>query len=253
VQIRVLGAYGGSTPDHRQTSFLIDDSVALDAGALTDSLTLVEQARVRAILVTHSHMDHVASLPFLVENVFGRAEGPIEIVAPVEVVNSLQTHLFNNDLWPDFTRIPNHLLPTVSFRVVEVGSPFRVNGLTVTAVPVHHVVPTTGYLVGDAGSTVVFSGDTGPTNGIWEAAHRAANLKAIFVECSFPDSMRKIAEISKHFTPASLVEEMAKFPAEVPVYLYHMKPPTLAALVKEVEALGDPRIRLLADGDTLSF
>lgn len=253
MQIRVLGAFGGSTPRHRQTSFLIDGTVALDAGALTGSLSLEEQARIRAILVTHSHMDHVASLPFLVENVFGRVKGPIEVIAPPGVVLALKAHLFNDALWPDFTRIPNQLLPTVVFREVEEGVPFQIDGLTVVAVPVFHVVPTCGYVISDGRSSVVFSGDTGPTEAIWAEARRSPNLRAIFVECSFPDSMTPIAEISRHFTPASLRREMAKFPPGVPINLYHMKPPTLGELKAEIAALAEPRVALLDDGDELSY
>jgi ribonuclease BN (tRNA processing enzyme) len=253
VRIKVLGAYGGSTPRHRQTSFLINETVALDAGALTESLTLEHQAQIRAIVVTHSHMDHVASLPFLVENVFGRTSLPIEIVAPQEVVNSLQRHLFNNDLWPDFTRIPNHLLPTVIFRPVEPYVPFKVDGLTVTAVPVTHIVPTCGYIVADDDGAVIFSSDTGPTTAIWEAAHKVKNLKAIFVECSFPDELARVAEVSRHLTPASLQREMEKFPPLVPVNIYHMKPPTLSALKSQISELGETRLRILADDDELEY
>ncbi len=247
----MLGAYGGSSPWHRQTSFLLDGTVSLDAGALTQSLTLEEQARVRSIIITHSHLDHVASLPFLVENVFGRAKGAIEIVATREVAGLLQEHLFNDAIWPDFTRIPNHLLPAITFRVIEAGVPFRVDGLMAMAVPVSHVVPTFGYLVWNDGACVVFSSDTGPTEALWAEARRRADLKAIFVECSFPDAIAKIAEVSKHLTPAPLRAEMAKFPPGVPVNLYHMKPPTLPQLRADVAALSDPRVRLLDDGDEL--
>lgn len=253
MRIRVLGAYGGSSPWHRQTSFLLDGTVSLDAGALTQSLTLEEQARVRSIIVTHSHLDHVASLPFLVENVFGRTRGAIEVVATRDVAALLQAHLFNDAIWPDFTRIPTHLLPAVTFRVVEAGVPFRVDGLHALAVPVSHVVPTYGYLVWDEASCVVFSSDTGPTEALWGEARRRSDLKAIFVECSFPDAMSEIAEVSRHLTPRTLREEMRKFPASVPVNLYHMKPPTLPALRADVAALSDPRIRLLDDGDELEF
>lgn len=253
MRIRVLGAYGGSTPWHRQTSFLLDGTVALDAGALTQSLTLEEQSRVRSIVVTHSHLDHIASLPFLVENVFGRRQEAIEVVATQDVAALLQAHLFNDAIWPDFTRIPTHLLPAVTFRVVEPGVPFRVNGLHALAVPVTHVVPTYGYLVWNDDSCVVFSSDTGPTEALWAAARRRADLKAIFVECSFPDAMSEIAEVSKHLTPRTLREEMRKFPASVPVNLYHMKPPTLPALKADVAALADPRIRILDDGDELEL
>jgi len=252
MQIRVLGAFGGSTPGHRQTSFLIDGRVALDAGALTESLSLKAQADVRAVIVTHSHMDHLASLPFFIENVFGRTDGPIEVIAPAEVTRSIKTHLFNNDLWPDFSRIPDNL-PVVRFRVVEAGVPFRVNGLTAVAVPVRHVVPTFGYLISDGAATVLFSGDTGPTEALWQAAHAAPNLKAMFVECSFPDDMKEIAEVSLHLTPATLRGELAKFPRGVPVNLYHMKPPTLARLAEQVAALEEPRLRMLADDDVLAY
>lgn len=247
----MLGAYGGSSPWHRQTSFLLDGTVSLDAGALTQSLTLEEQARVRSIIITHSHLDHVASLPFLVENVFGRTKGAIEVVATKEVAGLLQDHLFNDAIWPDFTRIPNHLLPAITFRVIEAGVPFRVDGLMAMAVPVSHVVPTFGYLVWNDGACVVFSSDTGPTEALWAEARRRADLKAIFVECSFPDAMAEIAEVSKHLTPATLRAEMAKFPPGVPVNLYHMKPPTLPQLRADVAALSDPRVRLLDDGDEL--
>ena len=249
----MLGAYGGSSPWHRQTSFLLDGTVTLDAGALTQSLTLEEQARIRSIIITHSHLDHVAALPFLVENVFSRTNGAIEVVATQEVAALLQDHPFNDAIWPDFTRIPNHLLPAVTFRVIEAGVPFRVDGLTAMAVPVSHVVPTFGYLVWNDDACVVFSSDTGPTEALWAEARRRADLKAIFVECSFPDAMAEIADVSKHLTPATLQAEMRKFPAGVPVNLYHMKPPTLPQLKADVAALSDPRIRLLDDGDELEF
>jgi ribonuclease BN (tRNA processing enzyme) len=253
VRIRVLGAHGGSTPRHRQTSFLVNDALCVDAGAVTDALSLEEQARVRAVLVTHSHMDHVSSLPFLVENVFGRTRGPLEVLAPQDVLGALTTHLFNDALWPDFSQIPGQDGPSVTFRAVPVGVPFSADGLTATAVPVSHVVPTYGYVLADERSAVVFSGDTGPTEEIWAVARRVANLRAIFVECSFPSDLQRIADVSRHLTPKTLCAEMAKFPKDVPVFLYHMKPPALDRLAAEIAALGEPRLRLLADGDDLTF
>lgn len=253
MRIRVLGAHGGSTPSHRQTSFLLNGAVCLDAGAVTEALSLGEQARVRAVLLTHSHLDHVAALPFLVENLFGRTRDPVEVAAPAEVLDSLRRHLFNDDVWPDFSRLPDRHVPTVSFRALAWNRPESVAGLTVTAVPVTHVVPTCGYVVSDGTGTVVFSGDTGPTRAIWEAAHRAPDLRALFVECSFPDGMREIAEISRHLTPATLRLELLKMPPGVPVFLYHMKPPTLESVAAEVAALGEARLRILCDGDQLDL
>lgn len=251
MRIRVLGAHGGSTPRHRQTSFLVNDALCVDAGSVTDALSLEEQERVRAVLVTHSHMDHVASLPFLVENVFGRTRGPLEVLAPEDVLDALRTHLFNDALWPDFSRIPGQDGPSVTFRSVPVGTPFSADGLTATAVKVSHVVPTYGYVLADDRAAVVFSGDTGPTEEIWAAARGTPDLKALFVECSFPSDLQRIADVSFHLTPKTLRTEMAKFPGNVPVYLYHMKPPALERLAAEIAAIGDPRLVVLADGDDL--
>jgi ribonuclease BN (tRNA processing enzyme) len=231
----------------------VNDALCVDAGAVTDALSLEEQERVRAVLVTHSHMDHVASLPFLVENVFGRTHGPLEVLAPEDVLDALRTHLFNDALWPDFSRIEGQDGPSVTFRAVPVGVPFSADGLTATAVKVSHVVPTYGYVLADAHAAVVFSGDTGPTEEIWSVARRVPDLRALFVECSFPNDLQRIADVSFHLTPKTLRAEMAKFPQGVPIYLYHMKPPALSRLAAEIAALGDPRLRILADGDDLVF
>jgi ribonuclease BN (tRNA processing enzyme) len=253
VRVRVLGAHGGSSPSHRQTSFLVNETVCVDAGAVTDALSLDEQALVRAVLVTHAHMDHVASLPFLVENVFGRHASPLEIVAPEEIIAALRKHLFNDALWPDFSRLPNDVMPAVTFRVIPTGVPFEVAGLVATAIPVCHVVPTCGYILEDHGTSVVFSGDTGPTDELWRVARARGDVKGLFVECSFPNDLQQLADVSKHLTPTTLRREMEKLPPRAPVYLYHMKPPTIARLRDDVAALGDARLSLLSDGDVLTF
>jgi ribonuclease BN (tRNA processing enzyme) len=228
----------------------VGDALALDAGALTQALTLDEQGRLSAVLLTHAHLDHTASLPFLVENVFGRATRPVEIAAPADVLVSLKAHLFNDAIWPDFSRLPDHQEPAVTFRRLAPGVPASVDGVTVTPIAVTHIVPASGYLLHDGTTSVVFSGDTGPTEAIWVAAHAARNLRAAFVECSFPDELAAIAEASKHLTPATLRAEVAKLPAGVPVFLYHMKPPTVDSLASQVAAFGDTRIR---DGEELVF
>lgn len=231
----------------------MNDALCVDAGAVTEALSLEAQARVRAVLVTHSHMDHVASLPFLVENLFGRALGPLEVVAPEDVLEALRTHLFNDALWPDFSRIAGENGPSVTFRAVPAGVPFSADGLTATAVRVTHVVPTYGYVLADASGAIVFSGDTGPTEELWRVARATPSLKALFVECSFPSDLQRIADVSCHLTPATLHAEMKKFPPDVPVFLYHMKPPALDRLSAEIAALREPRLRILADGDDLIF
>jgi ribonuclease BN (tRNA processing enzyme) len=248
----VLGPYGGSAPGHRMTTFLLNDVTALDAGAITAVLSLAEQRRIRRVFITHSHLDHVATLPFFVENVFGRPE-PVEIIAPQPVLTSLQRHLFSGDLWPDFSRLPSRREASVRLRPIAEGTTLRVDGLSFTPVRVNHVVPTYGYLVSTPRASILFSGDTAPTENLWKLADRARNLKAIFLEVSFSDELAAVAAASRHLTPALLEPELAKTRQDVPVFLYHMKPPSVSRIEREVRALRNPRLRFLHDDERLAF
>ncbi len=109
---------------------------------------------------------------------------------------------------------------------------------------VDHIVPAYGYLVRKPGRAVLFSGDTRPTERIWQAARRQRDLKAIFLEVSFSDAQAAVARDSCHLTPGLLPAELAKAPPRIPVYLYHMKPPSLSRIRREVRQLAEPRLRL---------
>ncbi len=250
--IRALGPYGGSAPGYRMTTFLIDGETALDAGGLTDALPLAAQRRIRRVVLTHAHLDHVATLPFLIENIYGR-ERPLEIIAPPPVLATLARHVFNDATWPDFTRLPSRAKPTIVYRPAAAGRAIRAGSVRFTPVPVDHVVPAYGYLVSKPGRAVLFSGDTSPTRRLWIEAARAKDLKAIFLEVSFCDAQAAVAEASCHLTPQQLPGELAKAPPRVPVFLYHMKPPSLPRIRREVEALDEPRLRLLESERSFRF
>lgn len=234
------------------TTFLIDGETALDAGALTETLPISVQRRIRRVVLTHSHFDHIASLPFLIENLYGRRR-PLEIMAPAPVLASLRRHVFNDVTWPDFTRLPSRAHPTLRLKPVREGRPFSSGGVTLTPLAVDHIVPAYGYLVTKPGRAVLFSGDTMPTEGIWEHVRRIKDLKAIFLEVSFSDGQAAVARASCHLTPRLVTAELAKAPPRVPVYLYHMKPPSLARIRREVRALGEPRLRLLESERSFRF
>ncbi len=249
-----MGSFGGLSPTCRMTSFLINGELALDAGSITQALDLEAQRRIRRIVLTHSHLDHTASIPFLVENTFGAQRDALEILLTPQVMHTVKIHLFNNDTWPDFTRIPNDLLPALKLTQVEPRTPFGVNGLRLTAVPVRHTVPTHGYLVEDVGSAVLFTSDTGPTQEVWEVANRTPNLRALIVEVSFPSRMQAVADVSLHLTPRTLVGELEKLKRDVPVYLYHLKPAYLDELRAELAATRFPHaVEELRQGDTYKF
>lgn len=251
--IRVLGPYGGSAPGYRLTTFLVDGETAIDAGALTDSLPLAAQRRVRRVVLTHAHFDHVASLPFLTANLYGRTSEPLEVLAPAPVISALRAHVFNETTWPDFTRYPSPARPTVRFRVIAEGRPARAGSVTVTAVAVNHAIASYGYVVAKRGAAVVFSGDTGPTERLWKVARRTPDLRAVFLECSFSDGEKALASESLHLTPRGVREELPKLPPDVPVFLYHLKPFSVSRIRREIAALKEPRLRLLESERSFRF
>jgi ribonuclease BN (tRNA processing enzyme) len=241
MDLRVLGSFGGDSPDCRMTSFLIDGLVAIDAGAITRALTIEEQRAIRHVVITHTHIDHTATLPFLIENIFGANQEAVSIYCTKRVMAAVRRHLFNNDTWPDFSRIPNHLYPTVRFVEIEAEVPFTIRGLPhgdleVTAIPVNHVVPTVGLLLRQGTTSVLFSSDTGPTERIWEVANATEDLAACITECSFPNRLQEVADVSRHLSPQTLAEELTKLERNIRVLIYHFKPPYVEELRDELKA-----------------
>lgn len=254
MRIKVVGCYGGSSPGQGMTSFLIDDTVALDAGWLSFGLPLRQQEKIRDVLISHAHLDHTASLPFLIDNCFSAPGFHLRIHGIEEVIEVLRRHLFNGKTWPDFSTLPSALSPVLRF--VEVpgdGRPFEVGGLTCRAVPVAHPVPTTGFIIEKGRSAIAFSSDTGPTEKFWQAANATRNLKAVITEASFPDEMGDLARLSGHFTPRTLALELDKLERDVPVYIYGRKPRFVKEVTKELRALRNPRLRLLEQGTSYRF
>jgi ribonuclease BN (tRNA processing enzyme) len=259
MELRVLGSFGGDSPDCRMTSFLIDGSLVVDAGAITRALTIPEQRGIRHVLISHTHMDHTATLPFLIENIFGTNPEPVSIYCTSRVLGAVRRHLFNNDTWPDFTRIPDHLEPSVRFQEIVVEEPFVIGGLPsgdmeITAIGVNHIVPTTGFLFRQGSSCVIFTSDTGPTDRIWEVANSIPDLKALITECSFPNRLQAVADISRHLTPDTLAVELAKLERQLPLLIYHFKPPYVDELRAELAAADLPwRVEELVQDRTYTF
>ena len=253
MEIEVLGSYGGESLECRLTCLLIEGRVALDAGSLTQALSIERQVGVRSILLSHSHMDHTSGLPFFIENVYGQSSGAIDLYASEATIYAIRKYLFNNATWPDFTRLPNHLLPAVRFHEIRSGVPVEIEGVRFTPIPVDHLVPTHGFLIEKDGVAVLWSSDTGPTERLWEVANRTRNLRALCIDTSFDNSLQEVADVSLHLTPRTLERELEKLQAKVPVLLHHLKPPCIARIREEVRALGNPDLDFLEQGKTYRF
>ena len=253
MKLRVLGCYGGNIPGHGMTSLLVNDAVALDAGWVSGALSLKEQVRVKDILISHSHLDHTCTLPFLIDNNFSAPGFSLRIYAIPEVIASMRNHLFNNLTWPDFTCLPNDLTPVLKLVEITPEEPFVINGLTVRAVHVSHIVPTTGFIVEDKQGAIAFSSDTGPTDRFWELVNTVKHLRAVITETSFPNEFQDLANISGHLTPNTLEPELRKLEREVPVYLYGFKPKHMETIRRQIKAIKRKNLKLLVQGKTYKF
>jgi len=177
---------------------------------------------------------------------------PVTIASLGPVVDALRTGVFNNVVWPDFARIPSASAPVVKYRTLVEEAEQRVGELWVTPVAVSHTVPTSGFIVHDGETGFVFSGDTGPTDALWRAA-RGLNVKAVILECAFPDRLGDIAEASRHMTPGRVRREMDKLPANVPVWIYHVKPQFYEETAEELARIDGARVLMLEQDKTYSL
>ncbi|MGH7278728.1 MAG: MBL fold metallo-hydrolase [Candidatus Rokuibacteriota bacterium] len=245
MKIRVLGAFGAEGLTQRASAFLVNERVLVDAGTVTGALTVPEQLAIEHAVITHAHLDHVAGLAFLTETLACCGpERPLTVTSLGPVVDALRTGVFNNVAWPDFSQIPSASEPVVKYRTLVEEAEQRVGDLWVTPVAVNHTVPTSGFIVHDGDTGFVYSGDTGPTQAIWAAA-RGLNVKAVLLECAFPDRYAEIAASARHMTPALVRRELDKLPPDVPVWIYHVKPQFYDETADELGRIDGPRVTLL--------
>ena len=240
---------GRATPDQRLTCFLIDDCVTVDAGSIALALTEGQRQTVRDVIITHPHMDHIASLPIYIDDLFATLKEPIRVYATQEVIDLLERDVFNWNVYPRFLGMENDYGPVMQYVPVPTGQPFKVAHLSVTAIPVNHIVPTVGLIVSDGRSTVAFSSDTAETQGFWDAVNQAPHLEALMIEASFPNSMTKLAEVSRHFTPAGLGKELHKLSHNgLDILAVHLKPTYREILIRELTALAIPTLSVMEPG-----
>jgi ribonuclease BN (tRNA processing enzyme) len=245
MELRILGCSGGEAAGARLTCLLVNRWLAIDAGCLTQALTQEEQVTIRHIFLTHSHLDHICTLPFFTKNILGHTDAPVEIHALPATLDALRRHLFNDELWPDFSVIPTPYNPIIRYSEIRAGQTFELNGLRLTPVAVNHLVPCLGYRVEDDHSAFVFTSDTAETDEVYALANATENLKLFITEASFPNEQAWLAEASKHLTPAKLGRELRKLTQPVPVAIYHLTPGERPIMVPQLEALKHPHLRLL--------
>jgi cAMP phosphodiesterase len=249
-----IDSTGQCSPEQRLTCFVVDDHVAIDAGSLGISISDHQRSTVRDVIVTHPHIDHVASLPIFVDDLFSSLQQPVKIYATQDVIDILERDLFNWALYPRFSELRNDYGRVLEYVRVFPNQKFFIGHLQVTAIPVSHSVPTVGLIISDGTSTVAFSSDTAKTDNFWTAVNSEKSVDALFIESSFPNSMTQLAEASYHLTPRTLLEELAKLERQdLDILAVHIKPTFRKEVIEELNALNITNLRVMKPGIVYEF
>jgi len=247
-------AKGQATLEQRLTCFLIDDCVAIDAGSIAIALSSEQRGSVRDIIVTHPHMDHIASLPIFIDDLYPTLKEPMRVHATPEVIDLLERDVFNWNVYPRFSELQNDYGPVMEYVPISLDQTFQVAHLSVRAVAVNHIVPTVGLVVSDDKVSVAFSSDTAETTEFWDIVNVQPHLEALLIEASFPNEMAKLAEVSRHFTPASLGKELMKLSHNgMDILAVHLKPSYRETIIKQLSDLNIPKLTVMEPGKTYSW
>ncbi len=254
MKIKVLGAFGSEGLGQRPSAFLVNDRTLVDAGTVAGALTVDEQVEIEHALLSHPHLDHVVGLAFLTDTLAGaRARRPVTATSVEPVIEALRSHAFNNVLWPDFSTIPSPETPVLRFRTLAEEAEQRIGDLWVTPVPVDHTVPTVGFIIHDGEVGFIYSGDTGPTERLWRSARGLRGLKALIIECAFPNRLNGLAAASGHLTPALMQRELDKIVPDLPIWVFHIKPQFYQETAEELARIDPSGIQILEQGKTYTF
>lgn len=222
----------------------MNDSIAIDAGVLGFWGSVQQQEKIRHVLITHTHIDHVATLPIFIENAYTAGPECVTVHGSQSVLDSLQNDVFNNRLWPDFVELSRHMPPFLKLSRFEPGETREIDGVRIEAIAVNHVVPTSAFLLTDSGGSILMITDTGPTEAVWERANQLTDLRAVFLEVTFPDSMGYLARVSLHLTPGNFAAELAKLKHKVPVYAIHLKGRMRQRVIDELQKLDNTWVKV---------
>ncbi len=236
MKVRVLGCSGAIAKDCRTTSFLIDSNVLVDAGTGVGDLTMDEMVRIDHVLLTHSHLDHIAALPLMIDSVAARRTAPLKIHALSGTIEALKTHIFNNVIWPDFSRIPTPQAPFLTFHELQVGGRFQLGGKGIEVLPAVHTVPAVGYAITTGHGCWVFTGDTERNPAFWRRINQM-NIAMLVIETAFSNRERDLARRSLHLSPNALAEELDLIDKNkrFPIYITHTKPAETDMIMEEIQ------------------
>lgn len=255
MKLKILGCSGGIGGTHlRTTSMLLDHDILIDAGTGVMDLSIDELALIDHVFLTHPHLDHIVSLPLMLDSVAERRQKPLTVYATEAVLTILHNHIFNWAIWPDFSELPTPDAPFLRFQAIELGQTLELDGRRITALPVEHTVPAVGYRIDSGAASLVFSGDTGICDPFWRAVNDIPNLEYLIIECAFPDREESLALKSKHLCPSMLARELKKLERPCEIHITHLKPGQAELTMEEIAVcLSDLKPNMLKNKQIFEF
>jgi ribonuclease BN (tRNA processing enzyme) len=207
MKIKVLGAHNTESRNTRHTTLLVDDAIALDAGGLTSTLSFRDQLKVKTVLLTHGHYDHMRDIPAFAMNLFLRKKS-VDVYTHQAAADNLLRYLLDGGIYPEFHKKPADA-PSLRIHFLNHGEELNIQNYTILPLSVAHSLPAVGYQIASPdGKKIFYTGDTGPDLAkVWESI----TPQLLFIELTGPDrwkdSMRKVG----HLTPSLLQQELIDF------------------------------------------
>jgi ribonuclease BN (tRNA processing enzyme) len=240
---------GCASPRQHLSCFIVNDCVSIDAGSLAMAASFEQKQKIRNIVLTHAHLDHIAGLPLFVDDLFASLTEPIRIYAEKEVIEILERDIFNWDIYPRFSELTNENGAVLEYRAFERGKDFCVGKLHFDVIGVNHKVPSVGFIVSDENTSFAISSDTAEMEEFWQAVNKTNRLEALLIECAFPNELKDLAQVSHHLTPDALKSEIVKFAhRNCPIYVINLKPMYRKEIVAQLENLHIENLQILEVG-----
>jgi ribonuclease BN (tRNA processing enzyme) len=255
MRIRVLGCSGGIGAGARTSAMLVDNDVLIDAGTGIGDLSLADLDSIRHVFLTHAHLDHIAGLPMLADRIFEEdLDMPLTVYAREETLRAVRDHLFNDVIWPDFSKLPSPEKPMLRFEVCGPGDTATIGHREFYAIDVRHSVPSLGFTVKNSGGAFAVSGDTRTNETLWPVLNACDDLRVLVIEVSFPNEMAELAVQAGHYTPRTLTADLERLRHSPEIWLTGMKPGEEMRILEQVRrAAPEKDIRMLAAGTVLTI
>ena len=252
-QLKVLGCSGGFGKGLATTSLLIDSNTLIDCGTGVGNLEITDLKLIDHIFLTHCHLDHIVSLPFLLDLVGVKRPKPINVYATPYTIKAIQDNIMNNQIWPDFSKIPSASQPSVVFIDVTSKMHWEIDSKKISPISVPHTVDALAYVIESPHSSIAFSGDTGYSEELIDTINKVPKLNHLIIETSFPDEEKALAEMSKHLCPQLLVEMLSKLRSRPQIYITHLKPGYERITLRQILNRCNRTINPLKNGQIIIF